>query len=199
MKAFIIIIFTFVLLFSATEVANTQITIHNWNFNSGNSGTALNQWPSPVSASTGSGVLTHDLIETEAFSGSTVNAEPAEAAGSALCPVNQTNNTKSFTLTVPTTGYISIQLSYATRRTSTGFTTQDIYYSIDGTNFVLDTTMTNINSSTFETVPRVVDFSDISGANDNANFKIKIVIDSDLSGTKKKHKCKNTGDFKCSK
>lgn len=159
-----------------------QVTIHNWNFNVGNP-TSPDQWPATIAATTGSGSLVHIFTNATSFTGSTVNAEPGDVSGGSFVPVDQANNANYFTLSIPTTGYVSISLSYVTRRTSTGFASQEIQYSLNGTTFVTDTIMTGINATAFEATARVADFSDIPGANNNPNFKVRIIVDGASSGT----------------
>jgi hypothetical protein len=155
-----------------------QVTIHYWNFNTIDT-LSNGDWVSPIPATTGSGSLTHEFVGVKPFSGTTVNAEGSDLSGSAFCPQGGTslvNNGKNLTLSLPTTGYQNLIFSYATRRTSTGFDTQEILYSLDGTTFISDTVMTGILSTGFEPTPRVVNFSDVTGANNNPNFKIKIIV-----------------------
>jgi len=158
-----------------------QVTITHWNFNSGNTGTALSQWPSPISASSGTGTLTHDLGPTDAFAGSTLNAVGADASGSSFCPVDMANNDKSFILNVSTVGYVDIIVTYATRGTASGFSTHTIDYSTDGTNFTNFSTLTGRNVTTFSI--QSVDLSAISEVENNANFKLRITLSGATTST----------------
>ncbi|MDI6767395.1 MAG: T9SS type A sorting domain-containing protein [Bacteroidota bacterium] len=175
MKTFFKIFFVLAMVVGTVSMLHTQTTIHNWNFNVGTP-TLPAQWSFPISATTGTGSLTHDGIDSViSFTGSTLNIELGDEAGGCLVPVNVTNNGKSFIYTVPTTGYKDIVLTYATRGTSTGFTSHEVLYSVDGTNFTTFQTFTGTNVTTWSV--KTVDFTSITSANENVNFKIKIIID----------------------
>lgn len=76
------------------------------------------------------------------------------------------NEGKSFQFTLSTANYTNISLSYATRRSGVGFTTQTLAYSTDGTTFTNFGTVTPPNSTTF--AASVFDLSTLtSGAVDN--------------------------------
>lgn len=88
------------------------------------------------------------------------------------------NNGQHFEMTAPTTGFEGIILSYATRRTPTGFTSHEIQYSINGTDFIAKETV-DITAYTNNWVAGqvvTVDFSGIPAANNNPNFKIRVVV-----------------------
>ena len=151
---------------------HAQVTVHYWNFNVGQPGTGEN-WASPIAANIGSGSLTHNFDSVLSFAGTTVNAEVGDPSGGSLCPIGLSNNGNEFVLSIPTTGYVSPVLSYATRGTSTGFQNQEILYSLDGSTFTSFTNITGI-TTTFEL--KTVDFSGVTGANENPNFKIKFIV-----------------------
>ncbi|MBN8706369.1 MAG: hypothetical protein J0L62_10890, partial [Bacteroidetes bacterium] len=170
-----------------------QVTITHWNFNSGNTGTATAQWPSPIANASGSGTLSHDLTTTEAFAGSTLNAIGADVSGNALCPTGDGNNGKSLVFSVSTLGYVDIVFSYATRGTSTGFNTHTIDYSSDGTNFTNVSTITGRNVTSFSI--QTVDLSAISEVENNPDFKLRITISgaSNATGNNRFDNVKLTG------
>lgn len=158
--------------------ASAQTTIAYWNFNA-----LVPNWGSPISASTGTGTLTHDFVPNPStFAGSAVNVEGADLAGAAFCPLvsaSPDNNGKSLTLAIPTTGFNALTFSYVTRFSSaTGFTTQTIDYSTDGgMNFTTTGLSGNVItglSTTFEL--KTVSFSGITAAENNANFRVRITV-----------------------
>ena len=70
------------------------------------------------------------------FAGSTVNADGSDTAGAAMALVGSANNGDSVTFAVSAGGYSALQVSFATQRTSTGFTGNQFQYSLDGNTFV---------------------------------------------------------------
>nr|MCU0403807.1 choice-of-anchor I family protein [Chitinophagaceae bacterium] len=72
---------------------------------------------------------------------------------------------------LPTTGYNNIVVKYATRRSGSGAHNQVVDYSTDGVNFINLTTLQPVDGNpTLQTL----DFSAISAAANNPNFKIRI-------------------------
>ncbi len=155
-----------------------QVTnLHYWDFNTGAGTVANSKWLSPVAATssiTGT-TLTHTFTKTEDFGGSTLDATGfTSTAGASFSVVDFINNNQSLILNAPTTNYENISFTYATRGTSTGFTTHTIDYTTDGTNYTNSTTITGRNATTFSL--QTINFSTITAANNNANFKIRITI-----------------------
>ncbi len=164
--------------------AIAQTSIHNWDFNTGAGTTANNKWPSPVNntanaSNVATGTLTHNFTKTENFAGSAVDASGfTSTAGASFSVLDLANNNNALILSGPTNNYSNIIFTYATQGTASGFNLQTIDYSIDGTNFINLTTTTLTTSYTLKTF----DFSSITAANNNANFKIKITV-SGATGT----------------
>ena len=106
-------------------------TIALWNFNDAVSGTTGGTQEFLVDR--GIGTMTSDFISTNIgnSTGSTLNSEMDDPAGRALHLNGYANNGSSLTWTADTTGFSSIGLSFATRRTSTGFNNNQFQYSID--------------------------------------------------------------------
>lgn len=164
-------------LFFIIFVSYAQTSIHYWDFNSGFSTTANAAWTSPIAASTSlnSGNLIFNFTKTEDFAGSTLDAPNfSSTAGFSFCPVDVANNNNFFTLNASTLGYQGITVTYATRGTTTGFSSHIIDYSLDGTAFTNFTTLTGRNNSTFSL--QTLNFSSITGANNNANFKVRVTV-----------------------
>jgi hypothetical protein len=122
--------------------------------------------------------------------GSSVNADPddsgpltASSAGRALKLIGNSNNAKSITLSVNTTGYNAIQISFATRRTTTGFNSNQFQYSVDGGATFINfgapfnpTTSTTFALQTF-------DLSGITTLNNNPNAVFRILFNGASSAT----------------
>jgi hypothetical protein len=163
-------------------VQTSDVPFLYWDFNDG--APSSGNWTQPIAANVGSGSLTYTFANAVAFNGTTLNTMAGDVvSGSSFVPQNGTdnvNNGEEFVMTVNTTDLENITLTYATQRTSTGFTDQSIWYSLDGgQNYTLFTTFTSIASS-WEV--KEVDFSSVTGANGNPNFMVKIVLDG-ASGT----------------
>ena len=154
-----------------------QTTIAYWNFNTPTSASSP-RWAATLPADVGAGTLTHNITTAlEAFAGTTVNAEPSVANGSSFSPQvgsSNVNNGKVITLSISTVSYNDPVLTYATQTSgSTGFTTQAISYSTDGTNYTAFGTVNPVpNSFAIQTF----DFSAIALADNNANFKVRITL-----------------------
>jgi hypothetical protein len=174
---------TLLLCLALAPASMAQEVIHYWNFNSGNTGTGGTQWPSPLSATAGSGVLEHEFADgtLQAFAGSTTNSVDGDPAGSSFSVQNGAsaiNNGRSFTLAVPTSGYENITISYATQRTNTGFTSQSITFSTDG--------ITYTDVAVIEDIPgsfglRTVSLNSVPVAADNPSLSLRITLDGGTS------------------
>lgn len=102
-----------------------------WNFND-----------SDLTVDHGAGTLTTNFLTTNVgFStpGSAVNSRAGDPAGLSLTLQNGTggvNNGASLTLNVSTAGFENIVVSLAAQRTSTGFSSNQFQYSLDGVTFI---------------------------------------------------------------
>jgi len=99
-----------------------------------------------------------DLIYTwlPSFAGTTANAQNDDPNGGSISMQGGTlvegvpaNNGSYLQFAVPMSGYENLNISYATRGTSTGFNTQTWSWSTDGTNFTNFATVTGTNVTTF--------------------------------------------------
>jgi len=174
---------TLVLTFTIT--AATPVLLDYWNFNNTTSLTTL---ITPTSTING-GTLSFDFATVTTFTGyydSVINATPAvnqqnsDPTGSAL---RVRNPSLDMIISVPTTGYKNIVLSYAEEVSSTtkAALIDSVYYTTDGstyTNAGLTTTGYSLSAYVDPTSYGLesFDFSSITAANDNANFKVKIVF-----------------------
>lgn len=160
-------------------VTGTEQALYYWHFNT--MGTAdvtsipadfkLITAASPLMTYTGTGTANIDSNST----GSILNLHFGETAGGCARVRNPSDN-RSLVFDLPTTGYRDINFAYAVMRTNQGQLTNEISYSVDGTNFTqanfLDTTWTV--GTDFGLVE--ADFSGIAAVNNNPNFKIKITF-----------------------
>jgi hypothetical protein len=161
-----------------------QNLVHYWNFNintseatiitpsqtiGGASLAAVNASTSIIDFANGTG---------QNFSVSNLNARNGDVSGTHLRYNNPIGGALIFTL--PTTGYQNIIVKFATRRSGSGAGTQSWSYTLDGTNYVAFTTIT-INDA--DPALATLDFSAITGANNNANFKLKVEFSVGAGGT----------------
>ncbi len=157
----------------------TPFVMHYWNFNS-SPGVDWGFNQIDPTSSIGGGLITHNFTTgPEDFGGTTINNENNDIAGTAFCPqgaAGLVNNSKYILVELPTTNYENIILSYATQRTSTGFTTQTVSYSLNGTfnDEEIYETLTGIGEN-FEL--KIISFVNVAGVDHNQNFKIKITFD----------------------
>jgi hypothetical protein len=89
------------------------------------------------------------------------------------------NPVGALTLDLPTTGYRDVQLRYAVNRTpANGAERQQIAYSLDGgktfTTAGLSTTEITVKPEAWTMAE--IDFSGVKGANDNANFVVRLTM-----------------------
>jgi hypothetical protein len=144
--------------------------LHYWDFNNATSNETL------VNPTLGNGQLTYLGNFFDSVSpGSDVNLRNESTIGSAL---RLRNASGDFIISIPTTGHQNIQLKYAATRTGSGSQTQTIFYSVDGINYTQNGLETNQFSLTEDIYNLInIDFSSISAADNNPNFKVKIVFD----------------------
>jgi hypothetical protein len=143
--------------------------LHYWNFNNNSNFTNL---ITPTQTKGGAS-LAYTAVWDEVTPGTTINARNGDAAGSAL---RLRNPAGVFTITAPTTGYKNIRLTFAVMRTSSGAQQNIITYTLDGTNYISTGITTNTYNPLLEPDFGLItyDFSNISGINNNPNFKIRI-------------------------
>ena len=139
-----------------------------WDFNDGD-----------LAVDQGAGIVTEDFVgELPYYTGTTKNALDGVGAGSALGlrgGSGLANNGKHLRFLIDTTNYTDIVLSFATRRTSTGFSSNTISYSSDGGNhFFVFGTYEPTTSSTFEV--KTFDFAAIPSLDDNPNVILQITF-----------------------
>ena len=106
-------------------------TIAVWNFNDAISGTTGGELEFLVDR--GSGIMASDFAPANIgnVSGSSINSSDGDPAGRALRLSSSANNGNSLTWDIGTEGFDSIGISFAIQRTSTGFNSNQFFYSVD--------------------------------------------------------------------
>lgn len=173
-----------------STAASAPVTLHYWDFNDAPA-TPTTAWAATIPATAGTGVLTHTFANTQNNTGTTLNAE-TDVAGrdfTVTAASGMQNEGRHFVLSVPTTGYEAIVLTYTTRRSDQGFTAQEVSYSIDGgatwqENFRTVTPITSTSSGAGN-IFRVetVDLTGVPGVKDNAQFQIRVTVDHGATST----------------
>lgn len=158
---------SFYLLFAQQQV------VYYWSFNNP-TGTAPTAYASPLAGDIGGATITHNVVETNSFSGTSLGAETGYAAEEAFCPIGNQSNGNAMVINLPTTGFTAPFVKWWQRGTSTGFNSRVIDYSTDGTHFQNFTTSSGVLSSTFTEYS--LDFSGVANVNNNPNFKVRITF-----------------------
>ncbi|MDD2228763.1 MAG: chitobiase/beta-hexosaminidase C-terminal domain-containing protein [Candidatus Cloacimonetes bacterium] len=172
---------TTVLMLVALTFVFGQTILYYWNFNAGSPATDQT-WAQPIAATQGNANLTFTTTEAFSFGGTLFNGVDGEVIGGSFAPrggVDNVNNGSYFTIMASTVGFDNISISYPTRKTGTGFTTQEVKYTTDGTTWISKET---VSLSTFannwvESQMVNVDFNSIPATANNPNFGIRVVLD----------------------
>ncbi|MDP9960265.1 choice-of-anchor I family protein [Chryseobacterium lathyri] len=161
-----------------------QTLIHYWNFNNNTSAASLTA-PSSTLVGGSLAALAGGTSEID-FAGGTgqnfstdnLNARNGDASGTHLRFNNPIGGALVFNL--PTTGYQNAVVKFTTRRSGQGAGTQSWSYSTDGTTFVPYQTINPQDAN-----PQLItfDFSSVSGASNNPNFKLKVEFSATGGGT----------------
>ncbi len=158
-----------------------QTLVYYWNFNQ-NTPPTDTTWDQPIMAAVGDAEITYTFTEAFSFAGTTLNGVDGEVNGGSFAPrggADTVNNGAYFTIHASTVGLDNIVLSYPTRRTSTGFNTQEVKYTVNGSDWI---TKYTLDLSDFENgwvagQMMEVDFSGTPGVANNANFAIRVVME----------------------
>ena len=157
-----------------SAVDTTYTLVDYWDFNDNSAAGTL------VAPVIGNGSLSYaGSYYDDVDDGSKLNIRADDETGLAL---RLRNPAGDFSIVLPTTGYKDVVVSYATKRTSSGPQQQSVYYSLDGTTYIQDNLENNDYSVSEEYVLHELDFSKIVGADDNADFKVKIVFATNADG-----------------
>jgi len=117
--------------------------------------------------------------------GSLLNAQMGEGAGRAARVRNPSAN-RSLVFDLPTTNITDIVFSLTVQRSNNGMLTNTVEYSTDGVNFISTGLSNNVQDVVDFEVWQIhtYDFSAITAANNNPNFKIRITwTDANASNT----------------
>jgi hypothetical protein len=162
-------------LLMVTSFSWGQNLVHYWNFNNNASVTTIT---APTQTVGGANLVAiAGGISAIDFAGGTgqnfnvlnLNARNSDVSGTHLRFNDPIGGALEFAL--PTTGYENIVVKFVTRRSGSGAGTQSWSYSLNGTSYVPFTTVTPNNG---DPALATLDFTAISGANNNANFKLKV-------------------------
>lgn len=151
---------------SVVAAASQAVVITQWNFND-----------STNNASIGNGVITLVGGIGQAYvsgSGSTDPTQPGLSLNTLSYPAQNTaSGTAGAAFSTSTVGYQNIVVSFDTRHSNTASRYFDFQYTLDGTNYTTFTTMDEAGTTAFAS--RSVNLSSIAGANNNANFGVRLV------------------------
>ncbi|HEX8270546.1 MAG TPA: CotH kinase family protein [Flavobacterium sp.] len=170
-----------------TELSGSDDVIYYWHFNTLVSPPDVVTIPAdyqlivdaePLMTYTGSGPRDIDAADT----GSILNLHQDAPSGNCARVRNPSDN-RTIVFDLPTSGYKDIKFAYAVERTAQGQLINHISYSIDGINYI----QTGLSATAFNVTVGYslveVDFSSITAADNNANFKVKITFEGNTSGT----------------
>jgi hypothetical protein len=163
----------FLVLFTSNIQA--QDVLAYWNFN--NSPASGVNWSFPINADIGAGNITSNFTDIVSFAGTTINAENDAPSGGSLVPRGQSNNGNHVDFNISTKGFEDIVITYATQRTSTGFTTQAFAYSLDGSTWNPIQVVTDVQSSFANHGVQTVDLNSFTAVNDKDAVTIRITFD----------------------
>jgi hypothetical protein len=153
-------------------------TLACWNFNGGTAGAAdLTQ----TSGTCGTCTLTTTFSGTDAFTGSSINICDTDPAGVDLALAGSGNNGQTITFQLDMTGAQDLILTMATRRSTNGFNSNQVSYSINAGAFV------DVGAP-YDPIPDVynlmyLDFSNISAMDNQPDVRIRITFNGAASGT----------------
>jgi hypothetical protein len=175
MRKTLLIIACFIL--GAAGSLSAQTLVHYWNFNTFD--TEANHVAPTYTAGganlayLGGGSSANDYQNGtgQNFNVQNLNARNGDASGNHLRINNPIGATLIFSL--PSTGFQDVVLKYATRRSGSGAGTQEIAYTVDGTNY---TALTTIAPNNGDPTLQTFDFSAIAAADNNPNFKVRVTF-----------------------
>lgn len=165
---------------TTTIVDTNQYIIQYWNFNDlpiGEITESVTPSASLIAPNTANIVYvgTGGILDS-VIPGNAINTQFGDAEGVGLRARNP-SNTKEILIKAPSSGYKNIVMKFATAKSSAaGASIQNYAYSIDGVNFITTGLAATTFSPNIEPAYDMVtlDFSGITGANNNANFTVKI-------------------------
>ena len=176
-----------ILFLLTAQITTAQDVIHCWDFNTP-TGTSGDEYPSPVNLAnrvSGAGTITHNLVSTTSFDGSTINTCSGSAAGDAFVvqrrnpsgpPLGNTGGHLDFNFS--SEGYENLTFSFWSRRSGSGFDNNKIQYSINGVGGPFtDLTGGNYSPTTTGELKSFNISNSLPQVNNEAELVIRIVFD----------------------
>ncbi|HHU57883.1 MAG TPA: T9SS type A sorting domain-containing protein [Bacteroidales bacterium] len=160
---------------------SAQTTLAYWNFNQPPENGQ--NWAAALPADIGNGRLTHTFEEVVSYAGTTINGLSGETNGGSFCPRGGSelcNNQRWLQVQVSDVEAKTLLLTYVTRRTSTGFSRQQIMYSLDdGASWNLEREVDLSDFSNSWVYRQVVEvpFTQSAALPSGNDFLIRIVVD----------------------
>ncbi|MCU0748728.1 MAG: lamin tail domain-containing protein [Akkermansiaceae bacterium] len=148
--------------------------IHYWNFNN-----PTNLLTPSQSSGVSALAVTGEGVSGTGQDFAAINARNSDVAGSHLRVNNPLTPGTQLNLAIPTTGFENIVVQYESRRSGQGAGTQNVSYTLDGTNFINFSQLTIADSAP---AIHILDFSAVTGANNNSKFGIRIQFSQGLGG-----------------
>ena len=162
-----------------TIPVSTDTALHlldYWDFNTNDTSTLL----MPTFA-TGSAAITYvSNYFDDVNPGSSFNVRNGDTTGDAL---RMRNPFTSVTFLFPTTGYKNPVFTFAAQRSSNGPSVNNIFYTIDGINFINDSLLTTSISLDTAWAAYKVDFTGVKRVSNNAKFAIQFISGNNNTGT----------------
>ncbi len=115
--------------------------------------------------------------ELTSNNGSTINLQYDEVSSKDLATINNSANGKSIVFHFSTTGYQNVVMTMAARRSGQGFNSTVWAYSTDGTNFTTIPNASTVPSEATTYELQTLDFTSVSGINDQANVYLRCTYD----------------------
>jgi uncharacterized protein YjiK len=167
-----------------TSYSNAQTLLHYWNFNN-NASVAAITTPTTTNisgASINAIISGSSLIDFAGGTGSNFNLLNLNAQNSVPSGTHLRFNLpigSALVFALPTTGFQNIVVKFAANRSGSGAGTQVWSYTTDGTTYI---PFTNVIPSSADPALVTLDFSAISAANNNSNFKLKVEFQQGAGG-----------------
>ncbi|EMY79938.1 secreted outer membrane protein [Psychroflexus gondwanensis ACAM 44] len=183
------------------QITTAQDVIHCWDFNGTTPFTTPLNTDNRVS---GSGSITHNLVSTTSFDGSTINTCSGSEAGTSFAVSGGAgtssgggNNGKHLDFNFSSEGYKNLSLSFWSRRSPAGFSSNTIEYSTDGTTFTSFPTGSPFDPALSPGGLLSFNLSSVTSIDNQSNLVIRIVFNgaTDANGNNRIDNVKLEGEF----
>lgn len=145
-----------------------EYLLHYWNFNDN---TTIDSLISSQSIIPNAQIEYFGSAFDDVNEGSDLNARNNDFAGRAL---RLRNPSGDLIISLPTVGYKSIKLKFASTRTNNGPQEQNFFYTTDGSNYINASIEPKQIEVPLEFQLYEIDFSLLNAVNNNPNFKVKV-------------------------